>query len=164
MTRYYRVASRKHYHTVELVAFHSKFYLIGNKVTAWNFNITGIFKNHTVTNSSSHHFYGKPSCFTYTILNTLCKLIEMYMSRIVLIPGIYYTDKRATLFLEGITHSAHQTSSTFRSLTEFPVASHVFIFFLCHNFSSLEFKIHAFNRAINRLTAINKNCLTNYKP
>ena len=121
------VACGKEHHAVEEVSFHGEFHLVGDGVTAGDLDIFGVLEHHTVADTGRHHLEGKTACVTDTCFHSLCKLSQMHVAWIVLIPGVHNRDTRPVLFFCGITHSAHQPAAALARLAEFPFAFEIHI-------------------------------------
>ena len=122
------IAGGKQHHAVKEVAVHGQLHLVGNQVAAGDLDILGVLKHHAVADGGRAYLQRQAACLTDTLLDALGKLVEMHVPGIVFIPAVYHGDQRTVQLLFRIAHAQHQAAAAFRRLTEFPAASHIFIF------------------------------------
>ena len=124
------VAGAEQNHTVEEVSVHGHLNLVGNGVTRRNLDVLGVLQHHAVADPGGHDFQRQTACLANALLDSCSQLVEMYMSGVVLIPGVDDADQRTVDLFLGIAHAVHQAAAAFFSFAEFPAAAHIFILFL----------------------------------
>ena len=126
------VTGGEQHHAVKEVAVNGQLDLIGDGVTAGDFDISGVLEHHAVADTRRHDLQRQAACFTNALLYTLGKLVKMYMAGVIFVPAVHHSDEGALLFFLGIAHAAHQSAAALGGFAKLPAASHVFILYLCH--------------------------------